>query len=187
MNIVERAKAILLKPDREWRVIEHESADPKHLFTNYIGVIALIPAFAGFVSSTFIGVETPAGTVRLSILAGLICAVYGYVLTLVIVYIAAFATDWLAPRFGGQKNFDNALRLSVYCNTPYCLASVFLLVPFLKFLIVLGLYGLYLFYRGAPILMKCPRNRAALYAAAVFAIVFIVALPLGSVQTLFWL
>ena len=37
--------------------------------------------------------------------------------------------DWLAPRFGGQRDFGNALKLSVYSNTPYCLAAIFQVVP----------------------------------------------------------
>jgi hypothetical protein len=53
--------------------------------------------------------------------------------------------------------------------------------------VILGLYGLYLFYLGAPVLMKTPQHRGVLYAIAMFMIVFIIALPLGSFQALFWM
>ena len=187
MTLIERAKRILLKPQDEWRAIEREPYDTKRLFADYIAILALIPAVAGFINTTYIGVETALGTKYLSIAAGLACAIYGYLLTLAIIYVAALVTDWLAPRFGGRRNFANAIKLSVYCNTPYCLSCIFLIVPPLKFLLILGLYGLYLFYLGAPILMKSPKERSAFYAMAVLAIVFIVALPLGAVQVLFWL
>jgi hypothetical protein len=39
-----------------------------------------------------------------------------YLLTFVMVYIIACVIDVLAPRFGGQKNFSNALKLSVYSH-----------------------------------------------------------------------
>ena len=185
MSLVERVKAILLRPREEWRVIEGEPADLKTLYADYLCYLALIPAIAGFISTTFIGVETPKGSVKLSFPAGLFCAVYSYFLTLAIVYIAALVLDWLAPRFGGQRNFDNALKLSVYSNTPYCLAAIFQLVPPLSFLLILGVYGLYLFYLGAPILMKSRPSVG--YPVLVFVIVFVVALPLGAVQALFWL
>ena len=186
MNLTERVKAILLRPREEWRAIEGEPADLKTLYSNYLCMLALIPAFSTFICSTFVGVEMPNGLVKLSIGGGLLCAVYSYFMVLAIVYIAALVTDWQAPTFGGQKNFGSALKLSVYSNTPYCLASVFSMIPGLNFLVLAGLYGLYLFYLGAPILMKSKPGSIA-YPALVFVIVFIAGLPLGAVQMLFWL
>ena len=87
--------------------------------------------------------------------------------------------------FGGQRNFGNALKLSVYSNTPYGLAAIFQAVPALSFLVIVGLYGLYLFYAGAPILMKTRPSVG--YPILVFFLVFVLALPLGAVQALFWL
>jgi Yip1 domain len=187
MNLVERVKGIMLSPSAEWAAIAREPYDPKSLYTDYMAILALIPATGAFAHAAFIGNETMAGVVRLSVPASLACALYSYVLVLVIVYIAALITDWLAPRFGGQRDFGNALKLSIYCNTPYCLAGIFLMIPSLSFLVILGLYGLYLFYLGAPVLMKTPRHRGVLYATMMFMIVFIVALPLGSFQALFWM
>jgi hypothetical protein len=186
MTVADRAKRILFKPEEEWRVIEGESADLKTLYSEYLCILALIPAVGTFVCSTFIGVEMPSGLVQLSVGAGVLCAIYTYFMVLAVVYIAALVTDWLAPRFGGEKNIDNALKLSVYCNTPYCLAAVFSMIPGLNILSIIGLYGLYLFYVGAPILMKSA-PRSVLYPATVFVIVFIVALPLGAIQAMFWL
>jgi hypothetical protein len=187
MNLVERVKGIMLNPSAEWAVIAREPDDPKSLYVDYMAILALIPAAGAFVNAALVGKETMAGVVRLSVLASLGCVLYSYVLVLVIVYIAALITDWLAPRFGGRRDFGNALKLSIYCNTPYCLASIFVLIPPLSFLVILGLYGLYLFYVGAPLLMKTPQHRGVLYAIAMFMIVFIIALPLGSFQALFWM
>ena len=186
MNLVERAKAIILRPREEWRVIEAERADLKVLYSGYLSILALIPAIGGFIGTTFFGIETPKGLIKLSLPAGLLCAIYSYGLILVTVYIAALVLDALAPQFGGRKNFDNALKLSVYSNTPYCLAGIFTFVPAISFLIILGIYGMYLFYVGAPILMKSKPGSIA-YPLLVFVIVFIVALPLGAIQMLFWL
>lgn len=186
MNLIERVKRILLNPKQEWFIIDGEPADLKTLYGNYLSILALIPAVAGFISTTYIGIDTPNGVVKLSVLAGLLSSIYGYVLILAIVYIAALVTSWLAPTFAGRKDFDSALKLSVYCNTPYCLASIFQIVPSLSLLVVLGLYGFYLFFVGAPVLMKsAPRSFS--YPLLVFVIVFLIALPLGAVQALFWL
>ena len=74
MNLTERVKAILLRPREEWRVIEGEPADLKTLYSNYLGMLALTPAFSTFICSTFIGVEMPNGLVKLSVCGGLLCA-----------------------------------------------------------------------------------------------------------------
>ena len=62
------------------------------------------------------------------------------------VYAVALVVDLLAPTFGGQRNFPNALRLTVYSYTPVWLAGIFLLVPGASFLAILGLYGFYLLW-----------------------------------------
>jgi hypothetical protein len=183
MTLVERVKGILLRPAAEWQIIEREPGDPKYLFQNYVAILALIPAVAGFIGTAMVGVGVPgAGTVRVPIFAGLVSAILGYLLTFVIVYIAAYVIDALAPTFGGQRNFGNALKLAVFSFVPEWIAGIFLLVPALQFLVILGLYGIYVLYVGLPVLMKVPRDRALLYTAAVVAIAIVVAIVIGAIQ-----
>src|SRR5262245_16126612 len=105
MNLVERVRSILLNPQETWPVIEREPGDPAHLFTNYVALLALIPALAGFLGGSLIGMTLPGiGTVRMPFFTGLINAIFGYVLTFVIVYVVAIIIDALAPTFAGQKN-----------------------------------------------------------------------------------
>ena len=174
-NLVARVKAILLTPQTEWLVIEREPGDVATLFTQYVAILALIPAVCRFIGWTLIGGYAP-------FFAGLIGAVFSYVLTFVVVYVVALIIDFLAPSFGAQKNFPNALKLTVYSYTPAWVAGIFLLVPGLSFLSILGLYGLYLLYLGLPPLMRAPRDKAFLYAAAVVACALILALAIGAIQ-----
>jgi hypothetical protein len=135
----------------------------------------LIPAVAGFIGGTLVGGYVP-------FLAGLIAAIVSYLLTFVVVYVVALLIDALAPSFGAQKNFSNALKLSVYSHTPAWLAGIFLIVPGLGFLRILGLYGLYLLWLGLPPLMRAPRDKAILYAAAVVVCAVLIALVIGALQ-----
>jgi hypothetical protein len=73
----------------------------------------------------------------------------------------------LAPSFGGERSFPNATRLTAYSFTPAWLAGIFLLVPGLSFLGVLGFYGAYIMWAGLPVLMKVSPKRALPYAATV--------------------
>jgi hypothetical protein len=97
------------------------------------------------------------------------------------VYIIAGVIDLLAPRFGGKKNFPNAVKLSVYSHTPLWLAGIFLLVPGLNFLLILGVYGFYLLWVGLPLLMGVPQYQALRYAVIVTACALIPAIVLAIV------
>jgi len=174
MDIVKRVKGILLIPDTEWSTIEQEPGTPSYLFAEYVAYLAAIPALAGFIGRSVIGVSVPAlGTVRVPLFAGLLGAVIEYVLTFVVVYVVAIIIDLLAPKFGAQKNFPNALKLTVYSCTPAWLAGIFLLIPGLRFMTVLGLYGIYLLWLGLQRLMKAPSETALGYVAAVAVCAFV--------------
>ena len=75
--------------------------------------------------------------------------------------------------------------MTVYSYTPSWLAGVFLLIPGLRLLTILGLYGLYLLWLGLPSLMKSPEDKAIGYTAAVVICAIILALVIGAVLGVF--
>jgi dipeptide/tripeptide permease len=174
-KLVERVKAILLTPDTEWPVIAREPDDAGALFTRYLAMLALIPALAGFIGGSLIGGYR-------GIVPGIISAVIGYVLTFVTVFVVALIIDALAPTFGAQKSFASAIKLAVYSYTPAWLAGIFLLIPGLSFLTIIGLYGLYLLWLGLPPLMGAPRDKALPYAGAVVVCAVVIAILIGVLQ-----
>jgi hypothetical protein len=183
MNVIERVKGILLTPKTEWLVIANEPGDAQYLFANYVAILAAIPAIAGFIGTSLVGFTVPTvGTIRLGIAAGILNAILTYVLAFVISYLVALIADGLAPTFGGQKNFAGALKLTVYSYTPGWLAGIFTIIPSLAFLGILGLYALYLFWAGAPVLMRVPQERAIGYTAAVVVCAIVLAIVIGLIQ-----
>jgi hypothetical protein len=89
----------------------------------------------------------------------------------------------LAPTFNSQKSFASALKVTVYSYTPSWLAGVFLLIPGLRFLTILGLYGLYLLWLGLPPVMKTPPEKAIWYTIVIVVCAIVVAIVLGAVIT----
>jgi len=168
-KLFERVKAILLTPQTEWPVIAREPDDTSALFTQYVAILALIPALSGFIGGSLIGGYAP-------IVSGLIGAVVSYLLTFVTVFLVAMIVDALAPTFGGERNLQNALKLTAYSYTPAWLAGIFFLIPGLSFLTILGLYGLYLLWLGLPPLMQAPRDKALPYAVAIVVCAVILAI-----------
>jgi hypothetical protein len=174
MRLIERVKAIVLRPQTEWKAIEQEPETLFELLINYVAILAAIPEVARFIGQSFIGGFTP-------LVPSLLRAVIVYLVTFAMVYIIAGVIDLLAPRFGGEKNFANAVKLSVYSHTPLWLAGIFLLIPGLNFLLVLGVYGVYLLWTGLPLLMRVPREKALLCALVVTACALIPAVVLAFV------
>lgn len=180
MTIIERASEILFRPTIAWKAIEQEHGDSSHVLNSYVAVLAAIPALSGLIGYSAIGVGVPSlGTVRVPIFSGLLAAASSYVLAFVVVYLLAGIINVLAARFDASRNFPAALKLAVYSYTPVWLTGVFLLVPGLRFLCVLGIYGLYVLRRGLPVLMKTPEERATSYAATIFIIAFVIRILIG--------
>lgn len=179
MNLVERVKGIILDPSAEWRKIEPESGDAVYLFTNYVAILAAIPAITGLIGHLIIG--TP-------FMFALITAIIGYVLAFVVTYLVALLVNALASTFGGRSDMPSALKVTVYSYTPAWVAGIFSIIPFLGIIgMLLGLYGIYLLYLGLPVLMKCPKDRAVLYTVAIVVCAIIISLVLGALIGLLFL
>jgi Yip1 domain len=160
LGLLARAKAIMTTPRTEWSAVAGESSDA--LALRYVAILASIPALARLLGGWLIGGYTP-------LLPALIGAVVAYALSFAVVFAVALVVDLFAPKFGGERSYSSALRLTAYSFTPVWLAGVFLLVPGASFLVLLGLYGLYLMWVGLPVLMRAPDDRALAYVVAIAA------------------
>jgi hypothetical protein len=161
-----RAAAILIDPAATWPRVAKEPADPVYLMTRYAALFALIPALSGFVGACIIGVIVPGtGVVRTSLFDGIFGAIFFYLENLVLVGVLGVLVHLGAPLFGGRRNFAAALTLVVYCYTPVWLVGVFLLLPGLRFLMLLGFYGAYVLLLGLPPMLQTPPPRSRAFAA----------------------
>jgi hypothetical protein len=186
MNIVERVQAILLKPVETWPVIEQESTDAQGIYKNYLIYLAAIPAVAGFIGMSLVGAGAMGMSFRVPILAGLGNMVVGYVLSLVMIYVLAMITNALAPSFQGEKNQLNALKLIAFGSTAGMVGGIFSLIPMLAVLgLLAALYSIYLVYTGIPVLMKAPKEKAAVYTAVVVVCGIVAGIILGAASALF--
>ncbi len=97
------------------------------------------------------------------------------------VFVVAKIVEILAPMFGGSADAGGAMKLAVYAPTAGWLAGVFFLIPPLGFLSLLGLYSLYLFWVGIPILTRVPEERRLPFVLAVIVCAVVVNLLIGLV------
>ena len=176
MHILARAFRLIMRPEAEWRSIAVERATPLRLF-GYAAVLAAIPAVAGFLGYAVVGVSLGFHAPRLRIPVGLEFerALLGYALWLVGVYVIALIVRWLAPRFEGRADLVTGLKVAVYAPTALWLAGIFLLVPPIGWVSLIGLYSVYTLAIGLPVVTRCPPDESQWYVGAIVLVFIIIA------------
>ncbi len=180
MNIVDRAKNIILTPKTEWPAIAGEQPVVPQIITGYVIPLALIPAVASILGFGVIGMG-----VFSSMTFGFATAIVAFVAAVAGVYLSAFVIDYLAPNFGSQKNFGRAVQLVAYAYTPAWIAGIFYVIPVLAVLVlVASIYGLYLLYLGFPHTMKTPEDKVVPYMVVAIIVLIIISVILSWILKL---
>lgn len=176
MNLVERAKNIIVTPKTEWEVIKKEDLTINQMFTQYAVILAAIPVVANFIGISFIGVSIPFidYSYRVPVGRGLGNMIVMYLLSLGGVYLVAFIMDALAPSFGSTKNIISSLKVAVFSYTAVWLAGVFSIIPILSILSILGIYSLYLLYLGMKSIKEVPQDKLVGYFLVVIIITIVI-------------
>lgn len=183
MAIVERVKNICLRPKVEWPVIATETTSAGSLITGYVLPLAGVSAVASFIGNSIVGRTIPfVGSYRVPFGAGLGMAVFALVMAIVSVFVVSIIINWLAPKFAGEKNSSQAMKVAVYAYTPAWVAGVLQILPSLGIVVFIAmLYGLYLLYLGLPRLMKCPQEKAVGYTAVVVVCTIVLTIVIGMI------
>lgn len=178
MNVVARAKAILMTPKQEWAAIDAEPLNVSALLVGYVLPLAAIGPIARLVGFSVLGF----GGVRMSIGWGISQAITSFVLAVIGVFVLAWVINALAPTFGATQNMPQAIKLSAYSMTAAWLAGIFYILPALAILALIGaLYSLYLFFVGLPVLMKVPADKVVVYTIVIFVVYIIVFWLIGMI------
>lgn len=181
MDIVARAKRLIIRPREEWRTIAGEPSDTASLFKNYVMPMSAIPVVAGFIGLAIFARMFAAVVPGLSVGTLLVQGVVSYILGLAGVWVFGKIVQALAPRFGGTGEEAPAMKLAAYSPTASWLAGVFAIVPPLAALTLLGLYSLYILYAGVPIVARVPENRTLVFTLALIACSMALYLVIGFV------
>lgn len=174
MDIVALAKGLITRPREEWRAIVGEPSDTASLFKGYVIPVSAIPAVAGFIGLVVLARMFAPGLPGFSVGALLLQSVASYILGLAGVWVFGKIVQALAPRFGGTGEEVPAMKLAAYSPTAMWLAGVFALVPPLAVLAVLGLYSLYILYRGVPVVTRVPEDKALVFTLALIVCAIVV-------------
>lgn len=186
MNLIERAKNIILAPNKEWDVINGEEPNTPGIITGYVLPLAGAAAVAAFIGYGLIGYNVGFGIRIKGIDWGLYHGISVLAGALLSVFVSAFVIDALAPTFGSEKNMGRSVQLVAYSWTPGWIGGLLAIIPSLAVIGGLaGLYGLYLLYIGLPKLKKTPQDKQVGYFVVsllvLIVVFFVVGLILGKI------
>lgn len=186
MNLVERAKNLLLQPKAEWPVIEGERTTTQELYTSYVMILAAIGPVASLIGMSVFGIDVPfVGRIRTPLWQGLMTGVLTYGLSLVMLFVLSRIINWLAPTFGGLRDPSQAMKVAAYACTAAWVGGLFSLLPALSvFGLFAALYSLYLLYTGLPVLMKSSPDRSLGYVVSIVVITIVLMIPVTAVVML---
>ncbi len=173
-NLAERAKNIIVNPREEWPKISAQHISNKNLILYYVLPLA---AIAAVISLLVISLGT-----YLTFGFALKVAVLQIAFPVVTIIITAILANELAETFNSVKNLMAAYKLIAYSYTPWLLANIIANISWsLSWIMIFGIYGIYLLWIGLPVLMKTPDDKRPIYTLAIVVTIFLVNLILGAV------
>ena len=184
IDLVDRAKNMILQPKQEWELIDREEYEVKDIFTNYVMILVAIPAVAGFLGYAIVPLGGYLSKYGIPIPAGIAHMVLDYLFGLGSVYVLALIIDGFAPTFGGEKNFLQAMKLAAFSSTAAWLAGIFFILPALHILYLLAIYSLYLLYLGLPLLMNVHEDNHTPYFATIAVLSLVMHVVLRALTAL---
>ena len=177
--IFTRAYGLLREPKKEWEQIKAEETTVPNLLIGYVAPLAAIPPVAGRIGSLIFE------PIRVGSISNAIVGMFvTWVVTIALVFLIGVLINTLADQFDADRNDIGAQKVAAYSITPALLSGLFSLWPPLWWVSLFALAAMvFIMYRGLPVLMKAPEDRALSYAATVTvaaAVALIVMFALAS-------
>lgn len=183
MNLIERAKNIIITPAKEWDVIAAEQPDTGKIITGYVLPLAGAAALAAFIGYGLIGVSY-FGIRVAGVSWGIYQALSVLIVALCSVFVSALVIDALAPSFGAEKNMNRSVQLVAYSLTPMWIGGLLSILPMIALIgVLVGLYGFYLLYLGMPKLKKAPADKQTGYYVVSLITILVVYFVVGLIIT----
>lgn len=181
MNIVERAKNIIVSPKLEWEKIDTENTDMKTVIMSYVLPLAVLSAICAFIGYAFIGVDV--GFFRMKGMNwGIYQAIVVFLGAIISVLVSTYVVDMLAPSFASEKNLNKSAQLVGFSYTPALIGGFLSIFPALGIIgSLFGLYGIYLWYLGLGPLKNTPEDKKVVYMVVSILVLIVVSFVIGTI------
>jgi hypothetical protein len=179
MDLVRRAKNIILSPKTEWDIIRNESTEARDVIVRYVLPLAAIAAAAVFIGYWLIGINAVfmrMGGLRWGLYYGLTVLIQD----ILAVIVAAYVVDALAPSFGSEKDIRRSMQLTGYPYTPVLVGGFLSIIPSISIIgSLFGLYGIYLWYLGLTPMKNTVEDKRTGYLIVSILVLIVVYIVIG--------
>ena len=188
---IKRIVDLFIDPVKAWESIRDTSPTTFGVLFGHVAVLGVIPPLSAYFGTSKVGWTIgSADPVRLTeASAGSISLVY-YIVIIFSIYMLARVIRWMSVTYGDDKSLAQCMALAAYPATPLLLVGIVQLYPVLWLNYLIGLvalaYSIYLLYRGTPIMMEIPIERAFLFSSAVLAACLISLVGVLAVSVTLW-
>lgn len=166
--ILSRAYGLFKNPKAEWEQIRAEQTTIPLILIGYVAPLAAIPPVCDILGRYVFGQRVGEAMERPAFVDALTNAVVFWLVAVALVGLLGLLVNAVAAHFDAEQDDLAAQKVAAYSLTPAFLSGVFSLWPPLWWLSLFALGAMvFLMYRGLPILMKAPEDRALGYAATV--------------------
>jgi hypothetical protein len=169
---------MLFHPVTEWRSIDEEKGTMGSILIGYVLPMSLIPAVCSFIGYGFVGANGLLFRVS-GLYWGTSMAIDSLITSFSVYLLGTWFVDRMAPAFGAKRDLGRSAQLVAYAYTPAWLAGIFYLLPMLQELVVLGLYSVYLFYLGIPVMKRTPEDQRVAFTISSAIILIIIRFVIG--------
>jgi beta-lactamase regulating signal transducer with metallopeptidase domain len=175
MNLINRARNLLLNPKMEWLTIKAERTSAAGLLIEYVLPLSILPAMVALLTALL----------WTNITHGLISATIAIISAIVSFYVGTYVTDALAPSFSSDKDLSRSAQLVGYSYTANAVATILAIIPVLGVLAVLAgfVYSVYLMFLGSSPLKNTPQEKRAGYVIVIILVQVVLYFILTSVLT----
>jgi len=165
--LYKRLKLILVNPSMAWQKLKDDSIDTSKAFKNYILPLILLIIISNFLSAYLFDLS-------------FIYAVISTIIFLIALFLSIRVSIILLTRMIKNLNItitqSEVSKIIFFSLTPFLLALIFVVFnPSLSFILIFGLYSIYIFYIGVPVIIdNSEDNRITFTIAAtvIFIVVF---------------
>lgn len=169
-SLIHRVTSLLLRPHDTWEVIRQESLPLSIVFQDYVLRLALIPAIAHFLGFwALVGFVNSLGRAFL---------LYG--VTLGAIWVLSQIIFLWSREMDVEVDFSQCMQLASFGFFPYFISGIFYMVPPLMIFVLLGgMYGVYLLLIGIPIFLEVPKEKSGSYLLPLAVSMFLLFILLG--------
>ncbi len=187
MNIRElyfRSRNLLIKPAVEFKAIANENQSIKGLNKSLVIPFAGLVGLSELLGSIFIHLSSPLDSYIFVFLSAAIVFLIVFIQT----YFSGKLIALLGKNINSNNHKESAYALVAYSQIPFYLALAFIKIfPELIFLIIFGIYSIYLLYKGIDILLKIPLIRKMQFLILSVMIMLVLFITVSELLTLLYL